>query len=71
MIGFDGCDFTRLLQPPLTSVSLPSREIGRQAAARLTARLRDDARPPETITLPCRLIWRDSVAAPVNAKENG
>ncbi len=68
VVGFDGLDFSALLEPPLTTVALPTREIGRKAAELLLARLTDPDRPPKTVTLPCRMLWRGSVAE--NAKEN-
>lgn len=62
LIGFDGTDLSRALQPTLTHVEQPEHEIAAHAAARLRARL--DGGPsagPERVLLMPRLITGGSV----------
>ncbi|ARP88428.1 LacI family DNA-binding transcriptional regulator [Bordetella genomosp. 9] len=60
--GFDGMHFASLMQPPLTTVEQPSREIGARACAQLLARLAGDA--AASLRLPHQLITGRTVAAP-------
>ena len=62
-ISLASCDaipMTDLYQPPIAVVRRDNREIGRTAARLLLDRLRDDARPPETVTLPTTWVRRPS-----------
>ncbi|MEE1651416.1 LacI family DNA-binding transcriptional regulator [Brachybacterium sp. J144] len=62
LIGFDGTDLARALQPTLTHVEQPEHEIAAHAAARLRTRL-DGGRSagPERVLLMPRLITGGSV----------
>jgi LacI family transcriptional regulator len=60
VIGYDNQPIAQHLEPLLTSVHLPSVEMGRWAVARLLG-------PPaaaETVRLDCPLVERESIASP-------
>jgi LacI family transcriptional regulator len=63
--GHNDMPFVAQAQPPLTTVAIPARELGVQAARLLLARLRGEA--VESVRLPTRLILRASTAAPARA----
>ncbi|MEM1057568.1 MAG: LacI family DNA-binding transcriptional regulator [Bacteroidota bacterium] len=60
--GFDGLESSRYVVPPLTTVSVPVREIGRQAALRLFARLRGEPLELEQRFVPVQLVVRESTS---------
>jgi DNA-binding LacI/PurR family transcriptional regulator len=60
VVGFDDLDFTSSLHPPLTTVAQPPYEIGVTAAKRLLARIKGEKSPAKFISLPYRLVIRDS-----------
>ena len=63
LVGFDNREFARLVNPPLTTVSLPNRQIGHQAAKMLVGSIhKQDVRTPHVV-LPCSVIERESVRA--------
>ena len=68
IVGFDDQEYIASeLDPPLTTVRLPHREMGRLAVHLLLddaddGRLADD----QVVKVPCQLIRRDSVAPPVD-----
>ncbi|MDJ0943958.1 MAG: LacI family DNA-binding transcriptional regulator [Kiloniellales bacterium] len=66
--GFDDIDLASLVDPPLTTLRVPVREIGERAADYLLKRLRGEAVPDSTL-LEVELLLRGSTAAP-KAKEN-
>lgn len=77
IVGFDDDTYARLVEPPLTTVAQPSFDIGRIAAERVLARLRQQREPPTTedqreiIRLPCQLIVRESTGiAPPQADQS-
>ncbi|MBE5800080.1 MAG: LacI family transcriptional regulator [Clostridiales bacterium] len=61
VVGFDNREIASFLQPPLTTVALPSKEIGVRAAIRLLDQIRNPAIPPARDILPCSIIERSSV----------
>jgi len=63
IVGFDDQNLAEFYNPPLTTVNIPRQELGRRAAQELIEQLagRDVARE---VTLPTRLIVRESTAAP-------
>ncbi len=65
IVGYDDTVSSAHLNPPLTTVEFPKREIGSEAA-RMTLDLagRFHDAPPRTLTLPVRLVVRGSTAAP-------
>ena len=60
LTGFDDVYPSRLVDPPLTTVSQPLRELGVRATRRLLARIEDRALPPQTSVLPTRVVIRAS-----------
>lgn len=64
--GHNDMPFVAQAQPALTTVAIPARELGAEAARVLLARLRGEE-VPERVLLPTRLILRGSTAAPARA----
>jgi LacI family transcriptional regulator len=60
--GFDNQSFAKLINPPLTTVELPNREIGRNADRILLQRINKQYINPPALVLPCSIIERESVA---------
>jgi LacI family transcriptional regulator len=63
IVGFDDAEFAPLLDPPLTTVVVPSDAMGLGAAEALLKALRTKTRP-EALRLETRLIVRGSTARP-------
>lgn len=64
LMGFDGAEAGEYLEPPLTTMTLPMRAIGEQAAKLLLARIEGDkSTPPRHILLPAELVIRASCGA--------
>ncbi len=61
--GFDDIELAEVAVPPLTTVHVPHREMGRRAAALLIAAMRRDA-PPVSVELETTLRLRDSLGPP-------
>lgn len=61
VVGFDNREIAAYLQPSLTTVALPTREIGVQAATHILDRLQNPSLPPQKTVIPCRIIERESV----------
>jgi LacI family transcriptional regulator len=69
--GFDDIELAAEVAPPLTTIHIPSADIGRRAAERLLARLAG-RRVPRVEELPVDLIVRGSTGpAPVRARSRG
>ena len=70
--GIDNLEFSAHLAPALTTVSIPSADIGAQAALRMIARLEGDAAggPPVRVDLPVALIVRQSTGPLAMAARN-
>jgi LacI family transcriptional regulator len=64
IVGYDDQDIARYTQPPLTTMLLPNREMGRWAAEALITEARGGAARPTQIKMECPLVPRESVAAP-------
>jgi LacI family transcriptional regulator len=64
--GHNDMPFMAQAQPPLTTVAIPQRELGVEAAGLLLARLRGEE-VPRRVLLPTELILRGSTAAPARA----
>jgi len=60
IVGFDDLDFTSSLHPPLTTVAQPPYQIGVTAAKKLLSRIRGERGAVEYLSLPYRLIVRNS-----------
>jgi DNA-binding LacI/PurR family transcriptional regulator len=63
VVGFDGLDFTRLLDPPLTTVTADAAGLGARAVETLLAHMRGEPVPAVT-RLPVTLTVRGSTAEP-------
>lgn len=63
VIGFDDTLAMRLA-PPLTSVAQPMAELGRQAVRLAVAAIEAPGMEPTTVTLPTRLVIRQSTSSP-------
>lgn len=66
LVGFNDSVDGRLTTPPLTSVSLPFYEQGQRAVEELCTLLAGE-QPPEQISLPSRLVVRQSCGCPSQA----
>lgn len=66
VMGFDDVSISSYLRPRLTTVSIPTYEIGSSAAALLLEQLRTGSDDVEAgvVMLPTRLVVRDSCAPP-------
>src|SRR5206468_10864836 len=64
VVGFDGIAYADYCEPTLTTVVQPRRELGATAAAELIALMTTDKSGlRKDITLPARLMLRDSTGA--------
>jgi LacI family transcriptional regulator len=64
IVGFNDMPFVDRLRPPLTSVRVPQREIGIEAANLLLQRLSRGSQTPREILLEPTLVVRGSTAPP-------
>ncbi len=60
LVGFDDFELADLLPIPVSVIAYDPAELGRSSAELLFARLGGDARPPQRIVIPTRLIQRGS-----------
>jgi len=60
LTGFDDVYPSRLMDPPLTTVSQPFRELGTRAARRLLERIGEPALAPRAEVLPTSAVIRAS-----------
>ena len=63
VVGFDDIRFARYIDPPLTTIAQPMREIGEGTVRLLLEILRASALP-ESVTLPHMLVVRSSTGPP-------
>lgn len=65
VVGFDDIRYARHMDPPLTTIAQPMRQIGEGTVRLLLSILSGDsyADTPESVTLPHKLIVRESTAA--------
>jgi DNA-binding LacI/PurR family transcriptional regulator len=63
VVGFDDLAWAASLQPPLTAVAQPARDVGVTAARLLLDRLAEPQRPTRRIVLETRLVVRASCGA--------
>jgi LacI family repressor for deo operon, udp, cdd, tsx, nupC, and nupG len=62
VIGFDDIRFSEHLVPALTTVSQPMLQIGRETVRLMLEILRGTGRRPKSVTLPHKLMIRESTA---------
>ncbi|MFT4042300.1 MAG: LacI family DNA-binding transcriptional regulator [Gordonia sp. (in: high G+C Gram-positive bacteria)] len=58
--SYDNNAFSRVVGPPLTTVNLPARDLGRQSAMLLTEQVSRGSNTARTVILPTTLIVRSS-----------
>jgi LacI family transcriptional regulator, galactose operon repressor len=63
VVGFDDTPIARYVRPTLTTVAIPTYEMGSAAMRLLLAHLEGNT-PPSLETLPTHLVVRDSTARP-------
>ena len=61
VIGMSNIEMSRYATPPLTTIDVPTVEMGIAAARIIAQRIRGDSTLPKRVLLPSRLIERDSV----------
>ncbi len=61
VVGFDNREIASYLQPPLTTVSLPTVEIGTRAALHIIDMINNPSTRPVREIIHCSIIERDSV----------
>jgi LacI family transcriptional regulator len=69
--GFDDVHASRVIDPPLTTVSQPFRELGSRAARRLLARIDEPSLPPAVEVLPTQAVIRASCGCPPRQQRLG
>jgi LacI family repressor for deo operon, udp, cdd, tsx, nupC, and nupG len=64
VVGFDDIRFAKYVDPPLTTIRQPMRELGEATVRLLLNILRGNLKDAVSVTLPHALIVRASTAAP-------
>jgi len=64
VVGFDDIRFARYMDPPLTTITQPMREIGEGCVRLLLEILSGRSLAPESVTLPHQLTVRSTTAPP-------
>ncbi len=64
MVGFNDMPFVDRLRPPLTTIRIPQREIGQEAADLLLEQLSGNAGAGSEVLLEPTLMVRGSTAPP-------
>ncbi len=67
--GFDDLPTAAYLTPPLRTIALPMREVGRETVRLLVGRLEGKILKPRAIILPFRLVVRGSTGRPGSTDE--
>ena len=62
IIGFDDIESSLLVQPALTTMHVPKKQMGETALIRLCSRIENPGLPLQHIMLPVELVERESVA---------
>ncbi len=60
IVGFDDIDWASLNTPPLTTISVPKRQVGQEAARRLLSLLNEPDMHPVEVVVSVQLIERQS-----------
>ena len=63
IVGFDDIRFARYVDPPLTTIAQPMRQIG-EGTVKLLLQILQGEGAPESVTLPHVLVVRSSTAPP-------
>lgn len=64
VIGYDDIPLVSHTQPPLSTIELPGPEIGHRAGEMVLAMIDDPDSTPDSVSLPARLVVRESTAPP-------
>ena len=64
LAGFDDITSTQFVDPPLTTIRVPMREMGMMAVKQLLVAMQSDERPESQYVLPHELIVRASTISP-------
>jgi DNA-binding LacI/PurR family transcriptional regulator len=64
VVGFDDLEEAHSFWPPLTTIRQDFGEVGRQAIQQMLRKVGGEDRGSERITVPTRLIVRESTAPP-------
>lgn len=59
--GFDDIDIASIVSPPLTTVHVPHRKMGRTAAQLLIEMRQDETAPTTSVDLGTSIAWRESL----------
>ena len=68
VVGFDDLEFSARLDPPLSTIAVPSEEMGRLSAEAILGALSDDRRPILPIVLDAPLVARASTGPRAGAR---
>jgi len=60
VVGHDDIEFAAVMDPPLTTIHIPTRQLGRKAAAILLKKIYGNYRGPHTIIVKPKLVVRKS-----------
>jgi GntR family transcriptional regulator of arabinose operon len=60
VVGFDNVEFSAYMNPPLTTIAQPSRDVGLRAADLLISRIEGNRSPARHIEIPTNLVVRES-----------
>ena len=61
VVGFDNREIASYLQPPLTTIQLPTTEIGINAALHIMEKINNPSTPPVRDIIHCFIVERQSV----------
>jgi LacI family transcriptional regulator len=64
IVGHNDMPLVDMVQPPLTTIRISHREMGRQAADLLQQAIETLDSPARNVVLPAKLIVRNSTASP-------
>jgi LacI family transcriptional regulator len=68
IVGFDNREIARYLQPPLTTMNLPLKEIGEQSTEILIDSIENKHSRTNQLVIPCQIIQRESVSNKLNLR---
>ena len=64
VIGFDDIQDAAVATPPLTTMAVCPRKLGRKLARVLLDRIRDPEMPPTVVEISAELVERETTGAP-------
>jgi DNA-binding LacI/PurR family transcriptional regulator len=60
VIGFDNIPLSQLVDPPLTTIAQPIKELGMNAAELLLRKIADPSAPNQQVVMQCSMVERES-----------